>query len=280
MQDIERFIDGGFTTGDIRWEPYLEKRIMEYIETNTILRQYCMIYPLAQNTWTVKIPRDYPTGMAVEISEGSEIPRVKQTADSFELSVIKYGTGGEMTDESKETDWLGILGQKQIDEAGRRMFRKLNNDIATVMQTGYGIHIVSAEVGKVKYEDFVALKTEMIKRDMNPTVVLCAPDRYADLQVDQMFVDASRSGSDQTLREGVVGRISGMDIVVVPELPAGLLLMMDPALDPVWLVERQGVRIARDRDEERQIDSFYMTAWAKPAVVRPTALGAIVLKTE
>lgn len=280
MRDAKYFADGGVTTGDIRWEPYLERKIMQYLEQMSVLRQYCMLYPLPQNTWVVKIPRNYPTGMATEISEGSEIPRVRQVTDSFELSVIKYGTGGEMTDEAKETDWLGILGQAAIEEAQKRMLRKLNADIATVLMNGYGTAMDSTETNKVKYEDFVLLKTAMIKKLMNPTVALCNPDEYAELQVDDRFVDVSQSGSDQTLREGIVGRVAGLDLVSLPEIPSGLVLMLDVAQNPVWLVERQGVRIARQRDEERQIDSFFLTAWAKPAVVRPDAIGAIHVKTQ
>jgi hypothetical protein len=280
MKSAKYFADGGITTGDIRWEPWLERKIMQYLERMSVLRQYCMQYPLPPNTWVVKIPRNYPTGMATEISEGSEIPRVRQITDSFELSVIKYGTGGEMTDEAKETDWLGILGRAQIEEASKRMVRKLNHDISTVLQTGYGTAMNSTEVNKVIFEDFVLLKTAMIKKQMNPDVALCNPDEYADLQVDDRFVNFYQSGSDQTLREGVVGRVAGLDLVPLPEIPAGLVIMIDTSQNPIWLVERQTVRIAKDRDEERQIDSFYMTAWAKPAVVRPDALGALHVRTS
>lgn len=280
MKSIETFADGGFSTGDVRWEPLLEQTIMQYIENMSVLRQYAKVYPLSANTWTVKIPRNYPTGMAVEVNEGSEIPRVRQMTDSFELSVVKYGTGGEMTDESKETDWLGILGQTQIEEAAKRMLRKQNHDISAVLMAGYGTAMPTSTKDILKYEDIVLLKVAMQKKQVNPNVVLCNPDEYADLQVDERFVDASRAGTDATLRTGSVGKISGLDLVPLLEIPSGTLLMMDTGLNPLWIVERQGVRIARQRDEERQIDSFFMTAYAKPAVVRPDAIGLLTVKTD
>jgi N4-gp56 family major capsid protein len=260
--------------------PYLERTVMQYIENMSVLRKYCKTYPLASNTWVVKIPRNYPSGMAVEVNEGSEIPRVKQMTDSFEISVIKYGTGGEMTDESKETDWLGILGQSQIEEAAKRMLRKENSDIATVLLAGYGTIMPTSDIGKLKYEDIVFLKTALLKKQVQPDVVLCNPDEYADLQIDDRFIDASKSGSDRTLREGSVGRVAGMDLVPLLEIPSGMVIMIDTSLNPLWFVMRQSMKIARQRDEERQLDSFFMTAYAKPAVVRSDAIGLLAVRAS
>lgn len=279
MQDSNYFAEGGFTTGDVRWEPYLEHQVMQYIENTSVLRKYCKVYTIAPNTWTVKIPRNYPTGMATEINEGSEIPRVAQVTDSFELSVIKYGTAGEMTDEAKATDWLGQLAGMQIEEASKRMLRKQNHDISSVLLAGYGTVMPASTTGTFKYEDLVLIKTAMLKKNVRPDVVLCNPDEYADLQIDDRFVDASKSGTTITLREGSVGRVSGMDLVPLMEIPSGVVILMDTSLNPLWLVERQDVRIARQRDEERQVDSFFMTAYAKPAVVRPDAIGLLNVGT-
>lgn len=275
MQDINYFAEGSTSTGDIRWEPYLEKKIMEYIEQESILRNYVFDYPLPQNTFVVKIPRNYPTGAAVEVSEGSEIPRVRMPTDTLELSVVKYGTGGEMTDEAKETDWLGILGREQIDEAARRLLRKENNDIVNVMLTAP--QTILPTTTSLTYEGIVDLKTKMIKLQTNPDVLFVAPDNYAQLEKDQQFLAASNFGDGTLFKEGVVGRVSGLDVVMVPEIPKDVALMMDTSLKPVWLVRREGVRIGRMRDEERQVDSFFLTMWEKPAVVRPQALGMITI---
>jgi N4-gp56 family major capsid protein len=280
MQDIERFAgeEGGFTTGDVRWEPYLERVLLEYIEKMSILRNYVQVLPIPIGTWSMKIPRNYPTGMAVDLSEGSEIPRVRQVVDVFELSVAKYGTAAEMTDEAKETDWLGILGRGQMQEAAKRMQRKQDYDIADVMLNGYETSVDADTSGQLQYEDVVSLKTEMIKKDIDPNTMLVNPDEYADLQIDDRFVNFYQSGTDQTLRNGVVGRVAGIDLVPTRFIPAGFCLMMDTSLNPVVMVTRSDVRVAQTRDEERQVDAFFMTAWSKPAVVRPVALGAIIVE--
>lgn len=271
MEQIEVFAEGGVTSGQIRTEPYLERKIMKYIESKSVLRNICFVYPMPLNTFSVRIPRDYATGLATEVAEGTEIPVVRQVTDSFDLSVIKYGTGAEMTDEAKETDWLGILGQAQVEESAKRMLRKENADIMTVLEAGFPNSGAAGTSGTLKLEDVVAAKVYLQKKFYNPDVLLVNPDQYADLQVDERFIDASRSGTTQTLREGVVGRVSGIDLIVIPELTAGTAIMMDTSVNPLWLVERQGVRIGRYRNERRQVDGFVMTRWAKPAMVRNQA---------
>jgi len=276
MEDLRTFADGGFTTADIRWEVYLEKTIMRYIESNTVMRDYCFVYPLQPNTFQVRIPRNYATGLAVELAEGVEVPVVRQVTDSFDLSVIKYGTGAEMTDEAKETDWLGIMGQEQITEAAKRMLRKENADILAVLLAGAGDSGNSLDLNELSYEDLVLAQTKLINKLYDPDVVLVNADQYADLRVDERFTDVSKSGSDQTLRRGVIGRVADMDIVILHEMPSGTAIMMDTSEKPLWFVQRQGMKIGRYRNERRQLDGFVVTAWAKPAVVKPDAIYKIM----
>lgn len=272
MEPITNFAaDGGYTSSDIRWEKYLEKKIMTYIESSSVLRNHVFVYPLPINTFSIRIPRNYTTGSAVEVAEGSEIPVVRQVTDSFDLSVSKYGTGAEMTDEAKEVDWLGILGQAQVEEASKRMLRKENSDIMTVLLAGVTQSGGAGTGGTLKIEDIVAAKTYLIKKFYNPDVLFVNPDQYADLQIDDRFINYSRSGTTQTLREGVVGRIEGIDLIVLPEMTSGTAIMMDRSVRPLWLVERQGIKAEKYRDSKRQLDGFTLSRWEKPAMVKGEA---------
>lgn len=278
METMETFADGGFTTANTRWEIYLEKSIMEYIESNTVMRNFCYIYPVPLTTFTARIPTDQATGLAVELAEGAEVPVVRQETSSFDVKVIKYGTGAFMTDEDKEVDWLGILGQRQVTEAGKRMLRKENADILAVLLAGAGDSSPASTTGTLKYEDLVLARADMINNtyaNYKPDLVLVNADQEADLQVDERFTDASKSGTTQTLREGVVGRIAGMDVVSLPEMPTGTAILMDTAEDPLWLAVRQSIRTEQERLPRRQADAFYVTTWEKPVVTKPDAIYKI-----
>ena len=73
MKTLEEFAQGTSSSGNVRWEPYLSKEIVQYVESKSILRQFCTIYRL-NGTYTANIPKNYSTGIAVEITEGAEIP--------------------------------------------------------------------------------------------------------------------------------------------------------------------------------------------------------------
>jgi hypothetical protein len=275
MYDIAMFADGSYTSTDIRWEPYLEHSIIEYIWSHTIMRNFCFVYPLPPSTFTTRIPRNYTTGIATNLAEGVEVPVVRQVTDNFDITVVKYGTGCEMTDESKETDWLGILGQAQVEEAALRMLRKENADILAVLLAGAGYGSNAVTPNRLAYEDLVYGRAFMYNKLRHPDITIVNADQLADLQVDPRFTAEYASGTTQTLREGVVGRVAGQDIVTLPEMPTGTAIMMDTKLRPLWFVERQGAKIERYRSVRRQSDGFVITAWGIPCMVRPDCVYQI-----
>ena len=55
MNGIEEFAEGGTSSGKIRWEPYLEKAIEQYVESNSVLRQ-SFLYRL-NGTYTANLPK-------------------------------------------------------------------------------------------------------------------------------------------------------------------------------------------------------------------------------
>lgn len=286
MKPIESFAQGLTTGSDIRWETYLEKMMIEYVESSSVLRNYCYVYNLPLSTYNVKIARDYPTGMAEEIAEGAPIPVIMPASDTFILDTVQIGTGAEMTDASIQVDWNGQLGEKQIVEAGKRMLRKENYDIANIMLANAGNTTTASAIGSdlglsgtttnvLKYEDLVYASTQLKKQFYHPDTAFINPDQEMDLQIDERFVMYSQSGSDQTLREGTIGRVAGLNVVTIPEIPTGTALIADLSVDPIWLVQRQDLEIESYRDTPRKSSGFVVTRWEAPAVVKPNALYKI-----
>lgn len=280
MRTLEEFaIDGGATTGVIRWEPLLERTIMRYTESNTVLQDYCTIVRMPVTTMSMNIPTNKATGLAVTISEGFEVPVVTQEVGSFNVTVVKYGTGAEMTDEAVETDWLGIMGQEAITEAAKRMLRKENVDILAVILASYGDSGSATSTGTFKLEDIVAAKIKLQKslKTTNTAGFICLvnSDQEGDLQIDGRLTTVSSAGTDETLRRGIIGQISGVRVVAVDEIPTGTAFMMDLNSKPLWFVIRKDATFERYRDVRTQVSGFTMTKWAKPAAVRTDAVYAI-----
>lgn len=276
MDDLKTFAQGTQSTGNVRWEKELVKTLMEYIESETVMKNYCQPYPVPMTTLSANIPTNEATGSAVTISEGGEIPAVRMVTGSFDITVEEYGTAAEVTDEAKATDWLGITGEMAIEEAGKRMGRKENADIMAVLLAGAGETQAASSTGHFKYEDAVAGKVALENKLCKPDIIFINPDQQTDILLDERFVDASRSGTTATLREGSIGRIAGCDVIIIPEMPSGTAIMMCSTRKPLWFASRQNITIEPYREAKLRIDGFTVIAWGKPAVVRPEAILKII----
>lgn len=279
MEPIVELTDGGNTTGTVRWEKYLEKDIEDYLESNSILRQFCYIYRL-QNTFTANLPRATSTGLAVEIVEGAEIPAVRQVLSTVDIKVAANGTAIEMTDEAKMVDWYGDLAERELEEAKRRMLRKENSDIMTTLEAGATSSTDSYDTS-LGFDDIVDAKTYLSKLFYNPDTVLVNPDEYADIVKDDDFRDYSKSNTLAPLREGTIGgRIAGLNVVEVPELTSGVVLVADMSVRPLWLVVLQELKAEAFRINDERTDKVQMWTYEKPAVLRPQAFRKINMKTS
>lgn len=278
MKQLEEFAQGGSSSGTVRWEPYLEKTIQQYVESNSVLRDLCYIYRL-NGTYTANIPRNYSTGSAVEVVEGAEIPAVRQVMTTVDVRVAENGTAIEMTDESKMLDWYGDLVARELQEAAKRMLRKENADIMDVFVDGAGSSADGLGDDVLTFEDLLAAKVYLRERFYNPDTVFVNPNQYADLVKDDRFIDLSQSGTTDPLRQGTIGgSVAGMRVVEIPEIPNKTVLVVDMSENPLWLVVLQDIQVEQFRIPDRRSDKVQMTAYEKPAVLKPEVIRKISIK--
>ncbi len=273
---------GASSSGNIRWEPLLLKVVEGYLESNSIFRQFCKIFPL-ENTYTANIPRSFSTGEAVEIVEGMEIPAVRQVLSTVDVKVTANGTAFEISDEAKRLNFYGDLVASELEEAMKRMLRKENQDIVNTLAGASGT--VTADVeedGLLQFSDIVDLRVKMEGNPYwaQPNLMLISPERYADLVKDDMFVDFSQSNTLSPLREGTVGgNIAGINVVPIPEIQ-GFGYMMDMSQNPLWLVVLQDVVAEAFRLHDNRTEKVQITSYQKPAVLKPHAIGKLDMKEE
>ena len=280
MQQINNFAGGGTTSGAVRWEPELYKVIQGYLESNSVLRQLCYIHRIS-NTLTANIPRSESSGIAVEIVEGMESPAARQVIGTVDIKVSANGTAIQMSDEAKLLDWYGDLAARELEEAAKRMLRKENLDIMNTLVAGAATSVETDEIGIMGIDDLLDSSTYMKKEYLNPDVVYVNPDEYSGFVRLKEFRDFSQSGTTLPLREGVIGgRIVGLNILEIPEIPSGTAIMSDTSKAPLWLVILQDLQTEAFRIPDERSDKVQMWTYEKPAVLRPEALRKITVKTS
>ncbi|HOP32980.1 MAG TPA: P22 phage major capsid protein family protein [Candidatus Hydrothermia bacterium] len=274
MQSIEEF--SGITSSKIRWEPYLEKMILEEIEALSNLRDICFPYRIS-GTFTANIPKSQSTGKAVEAVEATEIPAVRQVISTADVKVVANATAIEFSDEAEIVDLYGDLMERELKEAAKRMVRKENEDIINTLIAGAGSQ-TNGLYTQITYEDITYAKAYLRKQGINPDTVLVGPDEYAQLLNDVRVLTLSDT-NEQAYNEGRLNaRIAGMRLVEVPEMPPKTVIVMDTSVNPLWLVLLDDMKVEAFRDYDRRTKKVQMIAYEKPAVLRPEAIRKIILQ--
>ena len=272
------FAGGGAVAHHNRMDPILSEDIIQYIEVHSDFREFVKVVTTDQ--YITILPRKWSAGIAVEIVEGSEIPKARDVFDTISINLRQNGTGIKMTDE--EQKMMGFDSNYFATEAQRateRLMKKENDDIATVMLAGAGYNVIASTNSTLKFADILTAKTEMLEHPygLNPDLILMSHRSYADLVLDPEFKTYSQSGKTNVVNTGDIGmEVDGMRIKIVPEVGDNVYIM-DTSLQPIVLVQMDGVHVESYRLPETREDVLDLTLYEKPAVLRPDAITKITI---
>lgn len=278
-KELGEFAGGGVVVHNQRFDPELSDDVIEYIETHSDFRQF--VRPIQTQSYVINLPRKWHAGIAVEVVEGSEIPKARDVYDAISINLRQNGTGIRMTDE--EQDMMGFddnYFQTEATRASERLLKKENDDIATVLLAGASYNLIASSNNTLKFDDILTAKTEMIESPygVDPDLVLMSHRSYADLVRDPEFKTYSQSGISGVVQSGDVGMmIDGMRIMIIPEVGDNVYLI-DTSKDPIVLVQKDGVKVESYRLNETREDVLDLTIYEKPAVLRPDAITKITIQ--
>lgn len=278
-KSLANFAGGGAVVHDNRFDPELSEDIIQYIEEQSDFRQF-VAKVISTDTYVINLPRKWAAGIAVEIVEGSEIPKARDVYDVLTINLRQIGTGIKMTDE--EQKMMGFDNNYFLTEGRRateRLLKKENDDIAATLLTGAGYNIITSTNTTLKFDDIVTAKTEMQENPygINPDVILMSPRSYADLLRDPDFKTYSNSGIAGVVTSGTVGEyVDGMRILIIPEVKDDIYLI-DTSQEPLVLIQMDSVHTESYRLHETREDVLDINLYEKPAVLRPDAICKITI---
>lgn len=276
-RELVNFAGGGAVVADNRFDPELSEEITQYIEQESDFRQFIRVVKV--NTYYVTLPRKWAAGIAVEITEGAEIPKARDVYDQLSFNLRQIGTGIKMTDE--EQQMMGFdpnYFQTEARRANERLLKKENNDIREVMMSGAGYNIMTPGT-TLKFDDIVDAKTLMRENPygMEPDMIIMSERTYADLLKDPDFKTYSSSGIAGVVQDGEFGqKVAGLTIKIIKEFE-DVVFIIDSTKQPIILVTMNGVHTEKYRLNETREDVLDLTYWEKPAVVRPDAITKIMI---
>jgi len=147
------------------------------------------------------------------------------------------------------------------------------------MLAGAGYNVIASTYSTLKFDDILTAKTEMLENPygVEPDLVLMSHRSYADLVRDPEFKTYSQSGKSNVVNTGDIGmEVDGMTIKIIPEVGDNVYLI-DTSLQPIVLVQMDGVHVESYRLPETREDVLDLTLYEKPAVLRPDAITKITI---
>ena len=280
-RELVNFAGGGAVVADNRFDPELSEEITQYIEKESDFRQF--IKTVKVNTYYVTLPRKWAAGIAVEIVEGSEIPKARDVFDQLSFNLRQIGTGIKMTDEEQQMmAFDSNYFQTEARRANERLLKKENNDIRLCMMSGAGYNIVTTNSNTgfpLTYNDIIDVKTLMRENPYGgePDMILMSERTYADLVKSDDFKVYERSGIPGVIQDGHFGEyVAGLKIQIIRELE-DIVFIIDSSKEPIVLVTMNGVHTEKYRLPETREDVLDLTYWEKPMIVRPDAIAKITI---
>ena len=275
-RQLEELAGGGVVVNDQPWDVQVAEDFIDYRELMSDFRQ--LVHPYPVESYVVNIPRKWHAGIAVQVAEGSEIPKARDVFDAVQVTLRANGTGIRMTDEEQEMmKFDANYFQTEAKEAMNRMLKKENDDIATVFLAGAGYNLITSTNSTLKFEDVLTAKTEMMENPygLNPDRIIMSHRSYADLVRDPEFKTYSQSGLAGVVQTGDVGMmVDGMHINIIPEVGDNVYIM-DKSENPILLVEKGGIHVEAYRLPATREDVLDLVQYQKPVCVKPDAITKI-----
>ncbi len=259
---------GGQTSATVLVDSALADKILEFVEPARVLRQVCFDFEVQGLAAT--LPKKEASGMAVQVAEGTDVPITTTKMSTVPVSMHKNATHYFMTLESEIQDFKGDLYDREAQEAGERMARKEDFDIANVVVAAPTTSIAAGTSGTLVTSDISKGKSELRKRYFLATDILLNPDQVADIEGEATILQMDYTSENAKFR-GFEGKlIMGLNIIECPQIPSGTAIIIDRKQAPIWFVYNS-TTTTETYTTPGVGRGAVITAFLKPVALRPEA---------
>lgn len=209
---LKEYLDTGYgTEGQLLIPRKIYDKLISEVEKNLIPRSECALYvgPAGCPGSSLDVDLETPNTMSIrKVAEGGEVPLDANEYTSTNLKPEKWGVSIRITQEMVEDAKWPLLS-RQIRVAGKRFAENETEQILTVLNgcsnsVSGGSSATLANIARaVQYLD---------DHDYNATSLWVGNEFLYDLRLIDTFVEADKSGTTETLRQGVVGTVYGMKV--------------------------------------------------------------------
>jgi hypothetical protein len=207
-------------SNEVLREEAIQARVEEVLQENLMWRGAYRPLDLSginTNTYEIWTLGD-EMGKPEAIAEGAVFPFDEEGYSTEQIEFQKYGFATPITMEAREDTNLNIVDD-MLNRQARQMSEFLNDMAFEEMANNVNSNSPAgnqADTSKFEYEDVIDARETLRKDFYSPDVLVVNIQAEADLLTSDQFLRASDLG-DRTVREGSIGRVAGMDVMVADD---------------------------------------------------------------
>jgi len=207
------------TTTDVLTQEEVRMRLEEITQESLQFRSAFRDLDLTGiDSDTYKVPRRKDVlGEPDAIPEGTEFPMDEEEWEKIPIHFQKYGFSVPISMEAQQ-DSMRNVAADHVDAMGRQMNEMLNRIAYEELSTNLNDDspagsASSGTSGVFDYHDVIDAQKVLRQDSYSPDMLVVNTQAEADLLTSDEFIHASDLG-DETLTEGAIGQVAGMDVVV------------------------------------------------------------------
>lgn len=219
------------TTDDVLTQEAIRQRVEELVEETLVFRQiYRTMDVSGINSDAIKVKKlDDLMGDPEPVGDGSEFPEDEESAQKVTIDVDEtWGKQASITRKAQNNSIMDEIAM-QVDMMARRMDEWLDelafNELDRAVEDNTNVLNANSD-STFDYADAVEVRQELRSKNYDPQLLIIDTEAEGDLLNDDKFTHATDMADTEVIREGQIGRISGMDVVVTTNVtftnsPAG-----------------------------------------------------------
>lgn len=223
----------GFTTDDTSAgyvNPELWNRnVLRFLEEKLVVaplgRQYDDLLGAPGDTLNITV--DNTPAAASTVAETDDVTITAQSHSQVVFTPTEYAAAYQLHDKEARRAFLSEMDNMSM-KIGYSLALAMDDDCITTCVSGASNAVTAngvvasaiASTDTLDYSDVVNAATELMLDKMNPRAIVVGPHGFSQLAKDNQFSYANQAGSTETLREGRIGRIFGLDVYWTTQIAA------------------------------------------------------------
>lgn len=179
----------------------------------------------------LKIPR-FSNFTVVTKSSGTDLTSATQTFSTDDLDLDLHQAIAFTIEDIAELQSKINVSQEFVNQAGRDLAAKIDDEVINQASDGMALsanissaapdHIIAFDSGSTLTKADILSARELLNEanvPMSDRTLLAAPSQESALMAISEFTRVDESGGSQALRNGMIGRLFGFDVVVSSQAP-------------------------------------------------------------